>query len=84
MTRRNGGTLRHTSIARLTMRNLDDAALARYVVADHPVDCAGSYKLECRGIALFSAIACDDHSSIIGLPLLWLTGALAQLGYPVP
>jgi septum formation protein len=79
-----GGTLEHTAIARLAMRDLADDALARYVVADDPVDCAGSYKLECRGIALFARIDCDDHSSIVGLPLLWLTGALAGLGYPVP
>jgi len=79
-----GPARRHTAIARLTMRQLDDAALARYVAADDPVDCAGSYKLECRGIALFSRIDCEDHSAIVGLPLLWLSAALAQLGYPVP
>jgi septum formation protein len=77
-------TLRHTAVARLTMRALDDDALIRYVAVDNPVDCAGSYKLECRGIALFSGIECDDHSAIIGLPLIWLSGVLAQLGYPVP
>lgn len=75
---------RHTAIARLSMRNLDDAALERYVAADTPVDCAGSYKLECRGIALFDRVDCDDHSAIIGLPLIWLSGLLGRLGYPVP
>lgn len=78
------GAESHLALARLTMRNLADAAIARYVAADDPVDCAGSYKLECRGIALFSAIACDDHSGITGLPLIWLTGVLARLGYEVP
>lgn len=79
-----GGCERHVAIARLTMRGLDEAALARYVAADQPLDCAGSYKLERRGVALFERIDCDDHSSIIGLPLLWLTATLARLGYPVP
>lgn len=79
-----GGTERHTAIASLAMRQLDDAALERYVAADNPLDCAGSYKLECRGIALFERIDCDDHSSIVGLPLLWLSGALARLGYSLP
>lgn len=79
-----GGAERHLAIATLAMRGLSDAAIARYVAADDPVDCAGSYKLECRGIALFSAIACDDHSSIIGLPLIWLSGVLGRLGYEVP
>lgn len=79
-----GGAEHHLTIATLAMRPLGDDAIARYVAADDPVDCAGSYKLERRGIALFSAIACDDHSAIIGLPLIWLAGVLAGLGYEVP
>lgn len=79
-----GGTERRLAIATLAMRELSDAAIARYVAADDPVDCAGSYKLERRGIALFRDIACDDHSTIVGLPLIWLSGVLAELGYETP
>lgn len=75
---------RYTDITRLTMRRLDRAALERYVAADQPLDCAGAYKLECRGIALFEAIESADASAITGLPLLALTRILAGLGYAIP
>jgi septum formation protein len=75
---------RHTDITRLTMRRLDRAELERYVAADQPLDCAGAYKLECRGIALFDTIDSLDASAITGLPLLALTRILAGLGYAIP
>jgi septum formation protein len=75
---------RHCDITRLTMRRLDRAALERYVTADQPLDCAGAYKLECRGIALFERIDSADASAITGLPLLALTRILATLGYAIP
>ncbi len=75
---------RHTDLTRLTMRRLDRAALERYVAADQPLDCAGAYKLECRGIALFAAIESADASAITGLPLLALTRILADCGYAIP
>ena len=78
------GIERHTDLARLSMRALDAAALARYVAADQPLDCAGAYKLECRGIALFESIACADHTAITGLPLIWMTAVLARLGCRTP
>ncbi len=79
-----GQLCEHTEVARLTMRPLTRAELARYVEADAPLDCAGSYKLEQRGISLFSAIQCGDHSAITGLPLIALAGYLRQLGYAIP
>jgi septum formation protein len=66
------------------MRTLDRAALERYVAADEPLDCAGAYKLECRGVSLFERIESADASAITGLPLLALTHILADLGYTVP
>lgn len=75
---------RHTDITRLTMRRLDRAALDRYVAADQPLDCAGAYKLECRGVTLFETIDSADASAITGLPLLALTRILAGLGYAIP
>lgn len=75
---------RHTDLTKLTMRRLDRKALERYVAADQPLDCAGAYKLECRGIALFESIASADASAITGLPLLALTRILSGLGYAIP
>jgi septum formation protein len=74
----------HTDITALTMRALDRAAIARYVAADLPLDCAGAYKLEARGVALFSRIASADHTAITGLPLIALTGILAEIGFVIP
>ena len=45
--------LEHTDVTRLRMRRLSRAVIERYVAADRPLDCAGSYKLESRGIVLF-------------------------------
>lgn len=72
------------NVSQLTMRPLAEDALRRYVAADCPWDCAGSYKLECRGIALFAQIETDDQTAIIGLPLLRLTDVLGRLGFPIP
>lgn len=79
-----GQVHRHRDIARLTMRRLTDAEIARYVEADRPVDCAGSYKIEERGIVLFERIEAADHTAITGLPLVALTTILRALGVVVP
>ena len=71
---------RHTDIAEMHMRSFNRAQLQAYVESDNPIDCAGSYKLERAGIGLFEGIACDDFSSIQGLPLLTLSHWFAELG----
>lgn len=75
---------RHTDVTRLTMRALLREAIERYVEADRPIDCAGSYKLEARGIALFDRIESRDHTAITGLPMMALVSILRDLGYPIP
>jgi septum formation protein len=79
-----GDIISHIDSAKLTMRPLTTAEIARYVAADHPIDCAGSYKLEARGISLFERIDSADQSAITGLPLIALTTILRGLGYPIP
>lgn len=76
--------LRHTDVTHLTMRPLSAEQIARYVAADAPLDCAGSYKLERLGIALFVRIESADHTAVTGLPLLALTGMLAEIGIVTP
>ncbi len=66
------------------MRPLSPEQIARYVAADDPVDCAGSYKLERLGIALFERIESADHTAIVGLPLLGLTSMLTAVGFVIP
>ena len=67
----------------LFMRALSLQDITSYVEADLPLDCAGSYKLEARGIKLFQKIEMDDHTSIIGLPLIQLNNHLLELGFPL-
>jgi septum formation protein len=74
----------HTDRTILTMRDLSLAEIERYVRADEPFDCAGSYKIEARGIALFESIESADHSAISGLPLIALTTILRGYGFAVP
>lgn len=74
----------HVDITTLTMRALELSAIKRYVEADQPLDCAGSYKLESRGISLFDRIETADYTAIIGLPLMALTSMLRGIGYVIP
>lgn len=66
---------------RLTLRNLSREQIENYVRADQPLDCAGSYKIEKRGISLFSQIESQDFTAIQGLPLIALTRILTEVGF---
>lgn len=79
-----GQVARHTDVTRLRMRALSEQEIARYVAHDGPLDCAGSYKIECLGISLFEHIECADFSAISGLPLLSLAELLRRQGFLVP
>ena len=79
-----GRTLTHTDVTTLRMRPLRREEIERVVRADRPIDCAGGYKLEGRGIALFESIESADQTAIIGLPLIALATILRGLGYPIP
>jgi septum formation protein len=68
----------------LSMRALSRAALERYVARDQPLDCAGSYKIEAGGIALFERIDGDDFTAIMGLPLIALASLLSLHGFVLP
>jgi septum formation protein len=66
-----------------TFRSLGDEQLEAYVDRDQPYDCAGSVKCEALGIALFSRIASDDPTALIGLPLIRLTDMLTAEGVQI-
>ncbi len=66
-----------------TFRTLDDAALTSYLDRDQPLDCAGAVRVETLGIALFTRVASDDPSALIGLPLIKLTDMLLAEGVSV-
>jgi len=72
---------RHTSVAHMTMRKLDPAAIGRYLsdVGDAALGSVGCYQIEGRGIRLFEKIE-GDFFTIVGLPLLPLLAALHDKG----
>jgi septum formation protein len=51
---------------------------------DAALDCSGGFKAEGAGVALMSRLQSDDPTAIIGLPLIWLSGALREAGFAVP
>jgi septum formation protein len=74
---------RHLDTTALRFRVLSGDEIARYVERDRPLDCAGSFRFESLGAALFSEVQTTDPTAIQGLPLLWLAGALARAGVRV-
>jgi septum formation protein len=75
-----GETLEHVDRTAVRFRRLDDVALERYVELESPLDCAGSFKAEGLGVALFEQISSEDPTALIGLPLIFVANALKQLG----
>lgn len=73
--------LRHIDHTTLYMRPLSQKQIRHYVDLDNPLDCAGSYKIESLGISLFERIETQDHTAIVGLPLMTLIQLLESLGY---
>lgn len=66
------------------MRQLPDAEIARYVDAEQPFDCAGSFKSEGLGITLFERIDNHDPSALVGLPLIATCRLLRAAGFALP
>jgi septum formation protein len=71
------------NVAKMKMRALSDDQIRKYIKADQPIDCAGSYKIEKSGIALFEQIDCSDFTAIQGLPLMALSSILIKHGYSI-
>ncbi|HEU0153090.1 MAG TPA: nucleoside triphosphate pyrophosphatase [Arenimonas sp.] len=71
-------------LTRVRFRVLDDAAILRYLDAEQPYDCAGSFKCEGLGISLFEAIENRDPTALVGLPLIAVAQALRRAGYRLP
>ncbi|MDD1619939.1 MAG: Maf family nucleotide pyrophosphatase [Methylococcaceae bacterium] len=78
-----GHYLNDIDICSVHFKTLSDSQIERYVDLEKPFDCAGSFKSEGLGIALFSRIEGDDPNALVGLPLIKLTGLLARFGIDV-
>ncbi len=78
------GTEHHVDVTSVRFRELRHAEIARYVDIERPLDCAGAFKCEGAGIALFDAIETIDPTALNGLPLIWLSAALRRAGLAIP
>lgn len=74
-------------IHRLTMHQWPESVIRDYVHHDEPIQCAGAYRLESRGLALFKHIEADpvtaDDSAIVGLPLMKTLELLRRCGVEI-
>jgi 7-methyl-GTP pyrophosphatase len=73
----------HVELFTVHFRALSDAQIERYLHLEQPYDCAGSFKAEGLGIALFEQLSGNDPTSLEGLPLIKLTELLAGVGVDV-
>ena len=64
----------------VSFKSLSDKQIRRYLLAEQPYDCAGSFKSEGLGIMLFSALDGRDPNTLVGLPLIRLTELFTELG----
>ena len=82
--RRDGEAFHALDSTLVRFRPLHADEIARYVDAEKPFDCAGSFKSEGLGIALFDAVESRDPTALIGLPLIAVAGLLRKAGFALP
>ena len=68
---------------KVKFRCLSKTQIHSYLQKDQPYDCAGSFKSEGLGIALFESMQGEDPNTLIGLPLIKLVGMLDKEGIDV-
>ncbi len=73
-----------SDVTTVRFRALSPEEIERYVDAEQPFDCAGSFKSEGLGITLFEAIDSQDPTALIGLPLIALSRLLREAGFHLP
>jgi len=80
------GRTRHeyTDVTSVRFRQFDRRLAEAYLRLDEPYDCAGSFKLEGAGFVLFEGVKTDDPTALIGLPMIWVSDRLLELGYLAP
>ena len=67
--------------AQLHVMDLSEPFIEAYLTAEWPAvsGCVGVFRIEGRGVQLFSAIE-GDHFTVLGMPLLAVLGALREFG----
>lgn len=80
-TRQFGSCVVPTTVA---FKILTDEKIERYLLADEPYNCAGSFKSESLGSTLVTRMCSDDPAALIGLPLIQLSILLEEHGVTIP
>jgi septum formation protein len=73
----------HVELFSAHFRSLTEQQINDYLQREQPFDCAGSFKVEGLGIALFTGLQGNDPSSLEGLPLIALVALLEEAGLKV-
>ncbi len=81
---RNRQRYTYVDVTTAHLRQLDTDTIRRYVQRERPLDCAGSFKCESLGIALFEHIDSTDPTALIGLPLIAVARLLRECGIELP
>lgn len=79
-----GDATTHVDETRVRFRELSDEDIRRYIERERPLDCAGSFKCEGLGIALFERIENEDPTALVGLPLIATSRLLRAAGVVLP
>ena len=74
----------HVDKTVVRFRQFDRRLAESYLRHDQPYDCAGSFKIEGAGFVLFESVSTDDPTALIGLPMIWVSSVLLELGYLIP
>ncbi len=83
MHRSDGIRLQHLEPFTVHFRPLSAAEVEAYLYKEEPYDCAGSFKCEGLGIALFERLEGADPTALEGLPLIALCRLLSEAGCAV-
>ena len=67
----------------VVFKELTPSMIENYLRKEEPYNCAGSFKSEGLGIALFERFEGDDPNALIGLPLIQLVNFLNNEGFSI-
>ena len=78
MNTKNLNTQVHVEHFKVSFKTLSDNQILNYLSKEDVLNCAGSFKSEGLGIALFTEMVGNDPNSLIGLPTIQLIDMLAK------
>lgn len=80
----NTGKIQSSCVAyTVVFKKLTANMIANYLHKEEPYNCAGSFKSEALGIALFERFEGNDPNALIGLPLIELVNFLENEGVSI-